>query len=170
MASRMEMDFEKLNSYFGPQATLSNSVQFNLPTAETFKPMCNYYEDYVEVKKLLDVHYQILTSDISCNFLEVTSISVETKHRTNIVCCLANFRELHNLEKRYETALNLEIIHKELKEKTGKEYLDDYFKIQYELIAIKDKYDSAMEVIKMLEDFINDNVEEIKDKINAVVK
>lgn len=162
------MDFQKLNSYFGPMCFMDNAVQFELPSIKQYKVnegIVTEYE-YRQAKSILDAHYLTLKTDIVYEFPEASYVDVETDHRQNIVCHLDGYAELHEVEKRWNTICALETIYNE-NYSDGNHNWNDYFKIMYEKQDVAEEFTNAMELIERIETFINNRLENIAEDIKT---
>jgi hypothetical protein len=162
------MNFEKLESYFGQQTFFSNEIQFELPNVKNLDDLYSLEEKHNKTERLLDAYYQTLKSDILYNFSQVSSVFIETEHRSYIVCSLNGFMGLHELKERWKATKVLENIYVEMKE-NGTDYIGDFVKINHEFLNIEDHYKEAIELIENIEVFIAEKVvhimQEIKEKI-----
>jgi hypothetical protein len=164
------MDFQKLNSYFGPMCFMDNAVQFDIPNVKQFHVGVGIVTDYEyrQAKSVLDAHYLSLRTDIIYEFPQTSYVDVDTNHRYNIICHLDGLAEIHSIENRWNTIVALETIHNEM-QSDGNNNLQDFIKIMEEKTYIQDEYNEAMEIIERIENFINERVKDIKKEIEALV-
>lgn len=164
----MEKSFEKLQKYFGANAYSYSSIQFNLPNIESFAKRYVTSYEIRKAKDILDAHYKSLKSDIVFEFVETSSVFLETKHRTYITCSLKRFPNLYESYKDWEVTIALETIQNELKAE-GKDQLGDTFKILYAKQEIIDEVNNALEIINRIETYINNRLKEIRKIVEPLL-
>jgi hypothetical protein len=164
----VEKTFEKLNEYFGANAYSSSSIQFNLPSVESFAKRYVTPYEIKKAKEILDAHYKFLRSDLVYEFTETTHVYLETKHRTFITCNIEGFENLRELQKDWIVTLSLETIQNELKAE-GKDQLGDTLKILYAKQLIQDEVKDALEIIDRIETFIDLRINDIRKIIEPLL-
>lgn len=156
----MNLDFQKLNSYFGPMALTDNSVQFELPSIDSLAKAHHTHYEKRKAKEILDVHYSSLRTDLIYKFPFISYANMDIIHRSNVTCMLNGISNLHRLEDRWKVAVALEEVYVEM-DKNNNAQLDDYFKIMYEFQEIEDDFNHAMEKIESIRLFIQEKLIDI---------
>lgn len=165
----MEINFNKLNSYFGDMALIGSAVQFDLPSIETIaSPQHTTYQKS-QAKNTLDAEYRSMRIDIVYDIPFVSHVSLDIVHRANVVCHLKGHPNLHQLQRRWDAVVGLETVYNEHKQTTGEENLDEYFKIIYEKQSVEDEFNEAMEKIVEIESIIKSKVKEVVPMIEQLL-
>jgi hypothetical protein len=165
----MNLDFEKLNSYFGPMALTDNSVQFELPSIDSLAKAHHTIYEKRMAKEILDVHYSSLRTEIIYEFPFISYGNMDIIHRSNFNCMLTGISNLRQLENRWKVTEGLLELYNEMNE-NGNAHMDDYFKIMYEFQEIEEEFNNAMDKIESIGLFIQEKLIDILPNVEKYLR